>query len=680
MYTLNATFRNLRTGASRVWLGGLAIALSVAFVVAGTLVAEASRARIVEPALSAPVGTTGVIVAESGRLPAAAAELGVAASDRTVVLFGPDGRSELAGERRVFLADGRAVRMVSGELPGGADEIALDSSAAGILGLGAGDSVPVRTEDGSVVVMRVSGTVVPRTGTTGVAATVAGMERLLGPGVDQVQLRGSAAETADAVAALGDAVRYTDLRGQQQQESAQAGRGLGVLGLLLSTLTVVCAVAGTFVIANTFYVVAAGRRREAALLRAVGATKSQVRRVFAVEALSLGTVASVIGVVAGASAGTLVGRFMGFHVAPDARLIVVGLVLGMVVTLAGTWGPVRGIAQVAPVAALGAAELTEVERPSQVRWALVLPLVIGAALAVQVPIVGAVIGGVLTFIALVVLGPILVPRIGRIVVRGRGPVAKLARANVVRYPKRSARTSVAVVLGVALATSVTALVTAAGNLAELMPESIVTVYAPTVTTDMEQVLSGLPGVDSVDPMGPSELRLNTSPALTDEVATEVAGQLPNWPGARLGTDADRAAEYSSAVAWITTSLGAVAAMSLIVGLLGVLNTVRLAALERRREFAVLRAIGMTRGQLVRLVVREAMGLAGIGVFLGLVLGAATIYGMLGMLSLLLIPLISWWLVASICVAVLVVAAVGAVFPARAAARVSPAYALADTTN
>ena len=679
MYTISATLRNLRNGVSRVFLGGLAIALSVAFVVAGTLVADATRARMIEPSLSVPLGTTGVLSAESGRLPAAAAELGVAATDRTVVVLGPDGQSELAGERRVFVADDRAVQVISGDLPDSGDEIALDTNAARILGLDVGASVPVRAEDGSVVVMTVTGTVAPRTEYTGVATTVEGMQRLLGPGIDQVELRGFSPETAEAVARLGTDARYTDLQAQLSAEARESSAGLGMLGVLLSILTLVCAVAGTFVIANTFYVVAAGRRREAALLRAVGATKRQVRSIFAVEAVALGVVASVVGVLLGSVVGMLVGYGMGVHVAPSRGLVIVGLVLGMLVTLIGTWGPVRGVAEVAPVAALGAAEVTEAERPSSVRLALVLPLVIAAALVIQVPIVGAVLGGLLTFIALVVLGPILVPRVGSMVVRGRGPVASLARANVVRYPKRSARTSVAVVLGVALATSVTALVTAAGNVADLIPQSDVTFYAPTVTSEMEQVLGGLPGVDSVVPVGSSELTLTTSPEMTDAVSAQVAQQLPAWPGARLGTEADRAAEYGPGLAWITTSLGAVALMSLIVGLLGVLNTVRLSALERRKEFAVLRAVGMTRGQMTRLVVGEALGMAGIGVLLGLFLGTATIYGMLGIGSLLLIPLISWWLVIAICVAVVVVAAGAAVFPARTAARVPPAYAMAETS-
>ncbi len=60
---------------------------------------------------------------------------------------------------------------------------------------------------------------------------------------------------------------------------------------------------------------------------------------------------------------------------------------------------------------------------------------------------------------------------------------------------------------------------------------------------------------------------------------------------------------------------------LIAGL-GILNSMRMAVLERRREFGVLMAIGMTPGRLARLVVAETVALVSVGGLVGGLLGAA----------------------------------------------------------
>jgi putative ABC transport system permease protein len=81
---------------------------------------------------------------------------------------------------------------------------------------------------------------------------------------------------------------------------------------------------------------------------------------------------------------------------------------------------------------------------------------------------------------------------------------------------------------------------------------------------------------------------------------------------------------------------AVEASALLVGLFGLFNTLLISVLERRREFGVLRAVGMTRSQLIRMIVGEGViqGLTGglvavaIGVF-------STYFWIMGTLSALL---------------------------------------------
>jgi putative ABC transport system permease protein len=61
-------------------------------------------------------------------------------------------------------------------------------------------------------------------------------------------------------------------------------------------------------------------------------------------------------------------------------------------------------------------------------------------------------------------------------------------------------------------------------------------------------------------------------------------------------------------------------MGLIIAALGVLNTLLVNVLERVREIGILRGLGMTRGQVVKMILAEAGVMGGIGGLLGLLLG------------------------------------------------------------
>lgn len=116
-----------------------------------------------------------------------------------------------------------------------------------------------------------------------------------------------------------------------------------------------------------------------------------------------------------------------------------------------------------------------------------------------------------------------------------------------------------------------------------------------------------------------------------------------------------------------------ALIAIVVGSLGVINTLTMSVIERNQEIGMLRAIGLTRSQIVKMVLAEAalMGVIGgiLGIITGVVLARILFIGMTAMsgykLTFVLPPL---GLVIAL-VAALVISQVAAIFPAKRAASI-----------
>jgi putative ABC transport system permease protein len=137
------------------------------------------------------------------------------------------------------------------------------------------------------------------------------------------------------------------------------------------------------------------------------------------------------------------------------------------------------------------------------------------------------------------------------------------------------------------------------------------------------------------------------------------------------------------IAWQQASIGTLLnlfyvllALSVVVSLFGIVNTLALSIVERTREIGVLRAIGMTRSQLTRMIRVESEITALIGAVVGIAVGIA-------LAAITTQALESWELSFSLPWITLLVLALAAfvaglaagVFPARRAARLNPLKAL-----
>lgn len=375
-----------------------------------------------------------------------------------------------------------------GEPPRGNDEAVIDVVSARRLGYKPGDRVrivaagPAREYTLSGVVG--FGKADNLGGATLVAWELPVAQEVLGrtDGFDAIYLK---AAPGVSIASLVDSLN-DDLpegfvarssREAAADEAAQIKQGIQFFGTAILFFAGIALFVGAFIIANTFSIIVAQRSRELALLRSLGASRSQVLGSVLIEAALVGAVASVIGVgvglLIGAGLRELVdaigggGGLPGASVGLRPRTVVVGLLVGTVTTVLSALVPaVRGSRQ-PPVVALQTSVMPAPARFSPRRVAVGLG---AAAVAIallarglygeDVPLRFGIIGlGALAlFAGISLLSPLVARPMSRLlgapVARAYGVTGRLARENAARHPQRTAATAAALMVGLALVAAV----------------------------------------------------------------------------------------------------------------------------------------------------------------------------------------------------------------------------------
>jgi putative ABC transport system permease protein len=150
--------------------------------------------------------------------------------------------------------------------------------------------------------------------------------------------------------------------------------------------------------------------------------------------------------------------------------------------------------------------------------------------------------------------------------------------------------------------------------------------------------------------------------------------LTGFPNAKVADGEQFKKNQVSGLKSILNVLYVLLALSVLVSFFGIVNTLVLTVFERTRELGMLRAIGMTRRQVRRMIRHESIITSLIGAAIGIVLGVV--------LAALLISrvkeinfFVPWWQLVIFLLAAIVVGIVAAIFPARRAARLNPLEAL-----
>lgn len=164
------------------------------------------------------------------------------------------------------------------------------------------------------------------------------------------------------------------------------------------------------------------------------------------------------------------------------------------------------------------------------------------------------------------------------------------------------------------------LVTGSGAVQKL---KLVAVYTDSGIGMPEMVMTAQDYVADFTPQGPDVVAMSAkagvSPARSRAAVEAAVG---DDPLVTLGSVADYkktlTSQLDSLLALFTGMLG----LAILIALIGIANTLSLSVIERTRESALLRALGLTRGQLRRMLLAEAMLMAVLGVGLGVALGAS----------------------------------------------------------
>jgi putative ABC transport system permease protein len=536
---------------------------------------------------------------------------------------------------------------------------------------------------------------------------------------------------------------------------------LGFLRIALLVFAGVALFVGAFLIFNTFSITVAQRVTEFGMLRTLGASRGQILVTVVLEGFLIGVLGSVTGLAGGfviAEGLRALLKAIGADLPTTAlvlesRTVIVSFVIGILVTLVSSLGPALRSTRVPPMAALREVAPTRSKRRARVYAVISVLLGLGGLAMLLVGLFGdtatagqaaGLMGG--GAVAIIFGVSLFTPRLVRPLAsaagipleRLRGLTGRLARENTQRKPGRTAVTSAALMIGLALVTFVT--VFAAGIKSSIssaidrnfqgelviqntdgfspIPNGAATVARNTpgvaavssLGTAQARVIDigGKPRVSSIDPSSASKVlsldwqegsprtltNLTDSQIVVDEgfadsnglevgdrirfltqigkrPSFEIAGVVKDNAdllGMGVVTNRAMARDFGQAddtFDFIKLEAGANAdavqrrltaaierpfptaevlnqqelkdnqegqvdqllgliygllSLAVIVSLFGIANTLALSIHERTRELGMLRAVGMSRRQVRRMIRYEAVITALIGAILGLILG------------------------------------------------------------
>mgnify|MGYP001294733934 CR=1 FL=1 len=505
---LSLTFKNLWSRKWRSFMTALAVIFGIALVAGTYVLTDTTNAAFKEIFTESNKNVDVTITAkeqvkqEDGSTPAFSANLlkkvdavsGVSQAAGSIFTAGAildeNGDSTGSSFSPQFISstqppDLESLDYIDGHPPRGPSEVTLDKAAFDRSDLKIGD--PLRlVSTGPAKTFRIVGVTQLGGASFGGASiaqvTLPQAQKLTGKvgQFDQISVAGDSGTSPES---LRDSIRKVmpqSVRVETGEENADRNASdikdnLGFLTIALLAFAGISLFVGSFVIFNVFSITVAQRIREFGMLRTLGASRRQILRSVLIEGLLIGLFGSLMGILVGLALAKGLSALLNLLGASlpstalvvESRTIIVSLVVGVGVTLVSSIIPAIRSTRVPPIAALSESAELGGKKHVLVRSiiAIVLALV-GAGLIASVLISGAdggsaagQLGAGAVLIVIAIFSPQIVKPMASIIgaplQKIGGLTGRLARENSQRKPSRTAVTSAALMIGLALISFVT---------------------------------------------------------------------------------------------------------------------------------------------------------------------------------------------------------------------------------
>lgn len=422
---------------------------------------------------------------------------------------------------------------------------------------------------------------------------------------------------------------------------AESDTAQGLLTTVGLVFFVIALFVSSIVIANTFSIIIAGRSRQLALLRLIGASSARLRRAASAEGLLVSIPSAVLAFLVSTALAQATVTYLGARITETPELLDPMMFLPGAATIVVTWfSAFLGARRITGISPIEATSQAVERRPEDARASMgalasaLILLSMGITFLIS-GIVGAsgntvsvlgvllvALGAVLTFIGVIVGNPWILPPLQALIgwLFGRTAASRLAASTIAHHPTRNARTVIGLVIGITL----------------------IVMFATAMTSFRNQLL-------------------DYARSLGEE----------GWGGFEevLKTIIDQTMLFF---------LGMVG-FSVIIAVIGVANALTLSVRARTQEIGLLMALGQTPRRVRRMITAEGMQLTATACIVGVPLGIA--FGWIGALTLLspltgfFAPSVPWWVIITVVAGSLLTVIIASRTPARAATSITPVEAL-----
>jgi putative ABC transport system permease protein len=355
---------------------------------------------------------------------------------------------------------------------------------------------------------------------------------------------------------LGPGLQVEPPSGRGQQFEAM----LAAYSMMVNITSAFALFIGMFIIYNAFAIAVTQRRTEIGILRALGATRQQIRALFFGESIAMGIVGSIGGVLFGlaiaqaiaASIGGLITDVYGVaqrtdEIARNPWLLLAAVAIGVGSSIVGAAIPARAAARVDPVQALQKGKY-QVLSAGENRLRVVLALAIGAVSVVCLGINGPrwvfYFGFALSMVVALLLTPLLAVGLSRALrplLKSLRPVeGVLAADSLIQAPRRTSASVAALMLSLALVVGFAGMARSAYHSivdwmnATLNPDLFVSPAQNIVTrtirfpAEMGETLKSLPGVDTVQRVRDVRIVFRGTPVMVVAADVSSIAQKVRW--------------------------------------------------------------------------------------------------------------------------------------------------------